>query len=40
MSQEKIKKKNKINKKALAKQEINILPQTEQNTTNSIENSI
>ena len=40
MSQEKIKLKNKINKKALAKQEINILPQTEQNTTNSIENSI
>ena len=40
MSQEKIKKKNKIIKKALAKQEINILPQTEQNTTNSIENSI
>ena len=40
MSQEKIKKKNKIIKKAIAKQEINILPQTEQNTTNSIENSI
>ena len=40
MSQEKIKKKNKINKKALAKKQINLFSQLEQNTTETVENAI
>ena len=40
MSQEKIKLKNKINKKTLTKKQINLFSRLEQNTTKSVDNSI